>query len=53
MQSTNQIVEIREVRRVVPKHQFNGAPIAEKGGEGAEAGIQPDVEVTPEGDENA
>jgi len=47
------VIVVREAFRVVPKHVYKGSAIAEAGGEGAEAGIEPQVELTSEGDDNA
>lgn len=46
-----QYIAITELAPVVAKHEFRRSIAAEKGGEGAEAGIS--QELTPEGDSNA
>jgi hypothetical protein len=48
----SQIITVSDVPVVLSKHDYKQSAVAEKGGEGAEAGII-HVERTPEGDGNA
>lgn len=46
------LIQVKLLSPVVAKHDFKDSVAAEKGGEGAEAGITK-IETTPEGDGNA
>ena len=46
------IVKVTAAETVVAKHNYRRSVDAERGGEGAEAGIS-QTELTPEGDSNA